>query len=663
MSSHFLEVPNLLDQFSSSLIVDKVSVIEFVESDKYLGRQLYPRQRTLLKIIFLEELDAYDKKVIKEWQDPDGEVKLVSRLEERMKFLRDNGYPHFSTIQLVGGRRSSKGFLTACCMAYKLYQLTQLESLHKHFNIPQGKEVEFSIVAASLDQAVARQFADAFDAIVDIKPLQKQKLIGKALAQSLSVNTPSDLRRTAALRAQGMRIEKDMASLIVQAHGTNSKTIRGAASMMFVFDEMAHLIGGESRMSDIELWTAAIPSVRQFRKDAMIFANSSPYTKTGKFYELYEQSNETDPKDDPKGKILYPDQFMIQFPSWELYKEWKQYKLPMPQVLHPKEDPQLQQEEQKDPDSFKVEYRAQFAEVVDAFLAPEMVDRMFDPKFNFNILKRELEPTRGAVGFMRYKGHGDPASVKANFGIAIGHVEPVENPDTGLLEEHVVLDVIDAFYPEDFKDKKYPDQPGTIDWLQVVPTITHLINAFRPFEFTFDQFDSSMAIQQLSHSLKQMGIGDIQVFQKFATHQTNERRWKNFRAALNLGRVHAPHPDKFNPHARVNSIELAREEFKFLQEKNGRVDKQTIGPVQTKDIADCIAEVTDALIGDTLYSVHSALANSTIELGAQGGYSLGNTSQFGELANFYGDQQAATRALQNNQSGIGRARGHRRPER
>lgn len=631
------EAPNLLEQFSSSLIREDVGIIDFVESPKYLGRKLYPRQRTLLKIIFLEDLDDYDKAVIAEWSDPDGECTIVPKLEERIEYLKNNGFPHFATVQLVGGRRSSKGFITACCLAYKVFRLTQLDDLHEHFHIPSGKEIEFSIVAASLDQAVARQFADAFDAIVDVKPLQKQKLIGRSLAQSLTINTPSDVRRIAQLRASGMKVDRDMASLIVQAHGTNSKTIRGAASMMFIFDEMAHLIGGESRMSDEELFKAALPSLRQFQKDAQIFANSSPYTKTGKFFELYNQSLELDPPE--TGAPVYPDHLMFQFPSWELYKDWDKFPgTAPPQVFDPKDDPQLAREEQADPDSFRVEYRAQFAEVIDAFLDPKMVDRMFDPNYSMQVVGRELKPQAGAIGFVRYKGHGDPASVNANFGVAVGHVEEITT-DSGIVEQHVVFDLIDAFYPEDFIDPEDPDQRPVIDWLQVVPTITEMINNFRPFEFTFDQFDSTMAIQQLQENLSKLGVGETVVYSKFATPAVNERRWNNFKSALYLGRVHAPHPTTYGSSGK-NSIELARDELKYLQIKNKRVDKQSIGPVQTKDIADCIAEVTDALIGDV---INVGNVGAAPVFGSQGGYYIGkgsggNTHLFPEMASWYGDR-------------------------
>lgn len=232
---------------------------------------------------------------------------------ERIKYLKDAGYPHFRTIQLVGGRRSGKGFITAVAMAYKIYQLTLMESVGKHYGIDEGKAVYFSVIADSMEQAKAHQFGDAANALLDCDMLQKQQLITKYVAESIHVATPFDKRRASVLRSTGAKIDKDMASLIVKAFGTNSKTLRGSASMMYVFDEFAHFISGDSKMSDEEIYKAAIPSLATFDEDAMIFVNSSPYSKTGKFFELYEQAVLLDPPED--GEPVYPTHFMLQFPS------------------------------------------------------------------------------------------------------------------------------------------------------------------------------------------------------------------------------------------------------------------------------------------------------------------------------------------------------------
>lgn len=628
------------------LIKKNVGVVEFAESPDYCGGHLFPRQRTLLKLIFLEELSDYDKAVIDEWQAGKHEVILAPYTMERYHWLKANGYPHFRINQFIGGRRSGKGHVTGVALAYKVFKTQQIENPSQKFGIERGKDIYFSVIAAALDQAQAHQFGDVSNTLLNCKALIEGNLIGKSIATELSVYTGYDLRRKMALAQSGTRVDKDMASLRVKAHGSNARTIRGAATLAFVFDEMAHLTGGESRMSDEELWKAINPSLQQFDKEALIFANSSPYQKTGEFYRLYKRIMQDDelPADTPFERWPFKDHLMIQFPSWSMYKDWETdpYWTNIGAELESPERSELvRQEELADPESFKVEYRAQFAEVIDSFLRSDMVDRMYSSQYHLSTLGHDIEPTRGAIAFTRYKGHGDPSATGANFGIAVGHLEDVANEETGITEPHVVFDLIDAFYPKDFENE-------TIDWLQVVPEITTLIQHFQPYEWTFDQFDNRMAIQQLTQNLSRLGLSETMIYQKPATKNSNMLRAKNFRAALNLGRVHAPHWSKFNANARVNSLELSMLELKFLQEKpvgSGHVEKQTIGPVQTKDIADCIMEVTDALIGDNISQLFSHLDTGPA-FGAPHGYAIGvnpqygNTDGFSEFGGWYKDTGA-----------------------
>jgi hypothetical protein len=255
----------------------------------------------------------------------------------------------------------------------------------------------------------------------------------------------------------------------------------------------------------------------------------------------------------------------------------------------------------------------------------------------------------GVAGFV-YKGHGDPSSTTANFGIGVGHVEWFE--ETKLDEEgkivknemgepvminmpHVVFDLLDAFYPEDMVDEE-GEPTGVIDWVNVVmPEIQRIIRNFRPKEFTFDQFDSTHAIQLLRKNISEMGIHDVRVREKTATFQVNKRRWDNFKAAIYLGRVHAPAP---RGQTNQRSLELVKDELKFLQEKNGKVVKQDFGPVQTKDIADCMAEVVDYLIGDQLTGIKEQLGETKTEVGAEGGYRIGGHRGMGAFDEFYKDK-------------------------
>lgn len=626
---------DLIRQFGQGLVKKKVGIIEFAESDQFCNKPLYPRQRVLLKLIFLEELDGYEEDVLTEWiksTDEGGEVRIAPKIRERMQMLRDRNYPHFTTIQLVEGRRSGKGYMTGAAIAKKVYDMVQLENPPAHYGIAEGENIYFSIVADSQDQAKKFQFKDARNWILDCRPLQDY--VGEPLAESLPIFTPADLKRVDSLKDRRINAGKALASLRVEAFAKNARTIRGQAAIMWVFDEMAHITPGESHISDEELFTAAEPSLAQFKQDAIIFANSSPYQKIGKFYDLYEQSQALD-----SDLILYPTIFMMQSPSWEMYKDWeREAKWSGAVMVSPDWDstvPGVLEERQKEranPEKYRVEYRSQFAEVMNAFLDPSKVDQMFDPVWSQTTIGKTLTTRRmGTIEYV-YKAHGDPSTVGANFGFAIGHIEKVlETNEAGETVEapHVVFDLIDAFYPEDFPDH-------TIDWLEILPVFTDYINHFRPYEFTFDQFNSAAPIQMLQSQAQKLGVWDTQIFMKPGTVPQNRKRAHNFKAALNLGRVHAPHPSQSIQGGR-NSLELARNELKFLVEKAGRIEKQDLGPVQTKDMADCVMEVVDALIGESLMA-DSDFLNQHMELGAWSGYSLGNRTSGGEadpFANFY----------------------------
>lgn len=590
--------PDILDTFSRSLVTKSVPIIEFCESDEYCGKPLYPRQRVLMKLIFLEELDGYEEDVLSEWineSERGGDIKISPKMRERQDWLRENDYPHFGLVQLVGGRGSGKGYMTGAALAYKVFNITRITDPKAQYNMEPNKDIYFSIFADSLDQAKAFQFKDARNWLLDCKPLVQERLLGSPLAESISIATRHDLMRIASLPDAD---KNQLASLRVRAFPKNAGTIRGQRSIVAIIDEMAHIMGGESQISDVELYNAIRPAMNTFGKDALMFANSSPWTKQGMFYTIFR--NSVGDKALDGDRVAYPTYFTLQYPSWELYKDWEKDRRFSGAVLLPPElDLGTALEEKSDPERFRIEYRAQFGEVINAFLAPDMVDRMFEPKNHIEVLGRKLKTEIGAThAHLRYKGHGDPSSTNANFGLAIGHMEmhEEEDPYTGQMLEvpHVVFDYLNAFFPEDFSKGK--DDKGMIDWLTVLPTIEDLINAYRPETFTFDQYESDAAIQILNDRLRTRGLVPI-VGEIKATVPHNRKRALNFKQALYLNRVHAPHP-----HNQTNerALELVRNELKFLVDKSGKIDKQTTGPVQTKDIADCVMEVVDQMIGDII---------------------------------------------------------------
>jgi len=64
------------------------------------------------------------------------------------------------------------------------------------------------------------------------------------------------------------------------------------------------------------------------------------------------------------------------------------------------------------------------------------------------------------------------------------------------------------------------------------------------------------------------------------------------------------------------------QELKFLQEVNGKVDKQKFGPIRTSDVSDCLMVIVDQLLEDNFIKLEmrERLSNTELYPGAQGGY-------------------------------------------
>lgn len=627
---------DILSQLDANFARREVGIVEFAESHEFCGKKLYPRQKLLLKMIFLEELTDEEEAVLDYWErgGSDGnEVTISPYMRERMKHLRDTGYSHFREITLVGGRRSSKGFITGLCLAKKVHELVQIPDPATHYGIDREKEIVFACVAAAQQQAKDMQYADFAGTVNSCKALEPY--IRKMQELEFSVETEKDRRNRDSWKRQGRTVQKDTSKIRGRALPANSRTIRGSAMMACVFDEFGFFLQGESDQADSQVYAAAIPSLSQFGMAAMIFCNSSPYAKVGMLYERYEAAMATD-----NGKPNDPRLFTLRFPSWALYDGWWQsplYTGPKHcQVQCPDWDPDEKKEddsylytphdregiliersqEHDDPIKFKVEKRSNFAEVVDSFLNPAAVDRMFRGIPMPDGSYQELKTNRSDSTYEKeYRAHLDPSSTTAGFGFALGHVEQITMD--GRTEPHVVFDIIKRWNPKDFKDE-------VIDWDVVIEEVLHYADIFRPREISMDQHNSKYPIQTMQRQLAARGINEVRVYEKTANLNNNWNRAEVFRTALYRNLIHAPHD---TPDAKY-----AAEEMKYLQEirtaRVPRVEKQTVGPVQTKDMADAAFEVVESLIGNIIANdVRSDLAGA-MRLGAQGGYQIGGNDRF-----------------------------------
>ena len=400
--------------------------------------------------------------------------------------------------------------------------------------------------------------------------------------------------------------------------------------------------------------TAATPSLDQFGKDGFIIAPSSPWQMTGQFYENYQHSIELDPA---TNLPVYNEMLMLQLTSWDIYVDWERAHLiplfpegyqqiadvepywrgyeDVPRYRRLRSaiqayDDQMRRLEQASPDTFKVERRSHFATALDAYLNADKVRAMFQP---WDGRPEQYGPPdlfmqESGLLAVSYKAHGDPSKSNANFGFALGHGEVDEFGVT-----HCVFDLIHHWEPASFPD-------GIINYDDIEEFIwERIIRKFHPEELTFDQWNSASTIQRLQKRVRDGHLPKrANIFEKTATRAYNWSRAETFKTALNMGWIHAP------------AYEQGMLELMFLSEQNGVVDHPTAGPIQTKDVADCLMEVVMVIVGEQVNNfLHADLKGFR-----PAGMMEGGVEPFGQLR---GEENEVLAAL----SGFSRARGERDP--
>jgi hypothetical protein len=270
--------------FSSGIITKAPwdSVIDFATHPSFCGMTLYPRQQTLLRLMFLEtdQMTDFDRDVIEEWRRGFTQRREVFGVQpdiwERVAYLKERGFRRFPEIQAVLGRRASKGMIGGILGAEQMAYLFSLDDWQSHYGVVPGKDGYLTVVATSQSQAKRHQFRDIAMAIENCAYLQPH--IASSKDYELSIRTPADLRRIGSLKAAGMVPDHEIATLHAIAMASNSDVVRGAASFALFLDEFAFMVQGTgSSKSGEEVYESAVPSLDQFDPDALIYIPSSPW--------------------------------------------------------------------------------------------------------------------------------------------------------------------------------------------------------------------------------------------------------------------------------------------------------------------------------------------------------------------------------------------------
>ena len=347
-------------------------------------------------------------------------------------------------------------------------------------------------------------------------------------------------------------------------------------------------------------------------------------TKVGKAYDLYESALHREEDGTPS----YPNMLMAQLPSWGPYEDWDNPKATFggfqwnraPQTY----DDDMKRLEKREPDTFKVERLSQWAEVTNAYLNPKMVDRIFMPFIDGTGEERILEEQYEGRFNVTYYGHCDPSRSGANTASMMCHVEKVADPEDGEEWYHVIVDWMKVWDPNDYEDNQ-------INYEEIEEELVDMLCKFRTTKvFSFDQYGAFVTLPRLKRRLQQSNPPHkVKVREEKFSKESNMRRAERFKSAIGMNWIHS-YKDNFGP----GGTSLLEQELKFLQEINGRVDKQKFGPIRTSDISDCLMVCVDSLLEDNFVKLEmrEKLKNSDLFIGGQGGYHTGNSTQWSQLS-------------------------------
>lgn len=299
------------------------NIMEFCSAEWGLGLgtvqgtpDLYPAQKFILKCYYGIELDGGSNRDII-INDQFNEIeKYRFNEKEYVRYLFDEGRINineivkpYNNILLCAGRRGGKTLLTSCIIAYEAYKLLQRYSPQEYFSIMPESNIRLTCISTSKATA-----AELFNNVTG--HLERSEFFRR-----FRLNTTKSSMYLQTLRDIEKYGRNKRASISIHVAPCSAKGVRGPGNVVVGLDEMAHFFEDEkskglvtgSDKNDRSIYNAVTPSIAKFKGTdgkfcGKIICISSPGVKSGKFYEEYERSFNSNSD----------DLLMVQAPSWEL---------------------------------------------------------------------------------------------------------------------------------------------------------------------------------------------------------------------------------------------------------------------------------------------------------------------------------------------------------
>lgn len=542
------------------------SIIEFIESDKYLGLphrkptsiDLYPFQRIMLKAFYAGSIGNQNIGLSEEELALCKENNFEDEDTSDIFIKKDNGITK-SELVLVWGRRSGKDFIVsilACYEAAKLLESPEGDP-YKLYNLGSGAPFTILTVANSSAQAQVL-FNEIKDKIIN-SPYFADKIVASGiLADQIHLLTPADKVKNVELAARGLPTSPG--SVIIRCGHSNSDSLAGISCYCLLLDEIglykqtAGSSGGESIYRTLAPATATY--VRKEKTidpygneklqdvyDGKIICISSPRGKEGVFYELYRKSSSVSHR------------VMCKLPTWK---------------VNPNQTVELLREKfaNMTEEEFMMEFGAEFSGTAgQTFFTRDMVERSFGSSIKLR--------DHGEGGFS-YFCHLDPATSSHNYALCVCHREMFINPQTNKTDFKIKVDHLKYWQPKEGR----PILTEEVD--------NYIIALSKRFNFelvTFDQWNSQ-------HSIEHLKKHSVPAKMTRFTKRYKIIIYDNLYDLCSAGRLEIPDHD------------LLKNEMLYLQRRytptGYRVFAKKDGLVKTDDLVDALAGAAYACMHDSV---------------------------------------------------------------
>jgi hypothetical protein len=261
-----------------------VDILTFIES---LDIKLFPTQKFVLKCAYGMNLDDAEKvikvpnflstKTLYEFT----EKEFLSWLYDRKRCnTKEVEGKTFHNLIWVMGRRATKSTLSSLIELYEVYKLIMRGNPLSYYGISNNDEINLINIAPTIYQA-----ENLFEIVS--KKIKNCEILCPRIQHDtkryMNLKTDYDLLKK-------LKTNNKESTIHITTGSSNCKDIKNKNYMFVSFDEAAFFLDKKNKPQGYDLCKSIFSSTNNFKKDGKVLVFSSPFNKSGLFYNLYKDS-------------------------------------------------------------------------------------------------------------------------------------------------------------------------------------------------------------------------------------------------------------------------------------------------------------------------------------------------------------------------------------